>query len=55
MNKIIYSLKIMLQLVERGFVPNSIMPNPRFPQYNCWTFEVTPEFQRALDEVLGNG
>lgn len=55
MNKIIYSLRVMEQLVERGFVPISIMPNPKYPMYNCWIFEVTPEFEKALDEVLGNG
>lgn len=55
MNKIIYSLKVMLALVERGFIPVAQMPNPRFPQYNCWVFEDTEEFEKVLSEVLTNG
>lgn len=53
--KIIYSLKIMTQLVDKGFIPKAMMPNPRFPQFNCWIYEITPEFQKALDEVLDDG
>ena len=55
MNKkqIIYSLKVMRQLLERGFAPEQTIPNPVKPQFNCWVFEVTEELQKALDEVLG--
>lgn len=53
MNKIIYSLKVMEQLVEKGNIPISTMPNPKFPQFNCWIFEVTEKFQRDLDIILG--
>lgn len=53
MNKIIYSLNVMEQLVEKGNIPLSSMPNPKFPQYMCWIFEVNEKFQRDLDEVLG--
>lgn len=53
MNKIIYSLKVMEQLVEKGNVPISTMPNPKFPQFSCWIFEVTEKFQGDLDIVLG--
>lgn len=53
MNKIIYSLRVMLCLVERGFIPITTMPNPKYPQFNCWIFEVTDSFQQALDEILG--
>lgn len=53
MYKIIYSLKVMLQLVEFGHVPTKTMPNPKYPQYNCWVFEITDAFQRDLDKVLG--
>ena len=57
MNKkqIIYSLKVMRQLLERGFVPEQTIPNPIKPPFNCWVFEVTEELQTALDEVLGGG
>ena len=53
MNKIIYSLNIMEQLVSKGHVPVSSMPNPKYPQYMCWIFSVNEKFQKDLDEVLG--
>ena len=52
MNKIIYSLKVMRQLVERGFIPVATLPNPKNSRFNCWVFEVSEEFQRVLDEIL---
>lgn len=53
MNKIIYSLKVMEQLVEMGNIPVSQMPNPKFPQYTCWIFQITDKFEQDLDRVLG--
>ena len=53
--QIIYSLRVMRQLLERGFVPEQTIPNPIKPQYKCWVFEATEELQTALDEVLGGG
>lgn len=51
--KIIYSMKIMLQLVELGFQPLTVMPNPQHPEYNCWVFELNDELREALDRLLG--
>lgn len=34
----------MLQLVERGHVPISTMPNPKYPKFMCWVFENTDAF-----------
>lgn len=53
--KVIYSMRVMLALVNKGFKPKSVMPNPRDPQYNCWIYELTPELQEALDEIFGGG
>lgn len=53
MNKIIYSANVMTQLVERGFMPINHMPNPKYPEYTCWIFEDTEEFEQVLSEVLG--
>lgn len=53
MNKIIYSLKIMLQLVEMGNLPVSTMENPKYSEYKCWVFEMTDKLQHDLDIVLG--
>lgn len=53
MYKIIYSLKVMLQLVELGHNPTETMPNPKYPRFNCWIFKVDDAFQHDLDKVLG--
>jgi len=45
MNKIIYSLKVMLKLVEKGNIPISTMPNPKYPEYDCWIFQSTDKFE----------
>lgn len=53
MNKIIYSLKVMLKLVEKGNIPISTMPNPKYPEYDCWIFQSTDKFEQDLTDVLG--
>ena len=53
MNKIIYSIKVMKALVQKGFIPVATIPNPKDSKFNCWVFEETEEFQRTLDEVMG--
>lgn len=50
--KIIYSMRIMLGLVERGFCPVQTIPNPKNSKYNCWLFEQSPDFQKNLDELM---
>lgn len=50
--KVIYSLRVYLQLEQRGFQPISTMPNPNKPNLMCWVFDKTPEFMRVLDEIL---
>jgi hypothetical protein len=42
--KIIYSLRIYLQLINKGFYPISTSPNPNNNHLMCWIFEKTPEF-----------
>jgi len=51
--KIIYSLRAMEKLVAMGYIPIGTLPNPTKPEFMCWIFEVTPEFQRDVDIVLG--
>lgn len=53
--KIIYSMRVMLALSAQGFKPLTIMPNPQHPEFNCWVYEVTDDFQKALDKILGGG
>lgn len=54
-NKIIYSKRIMTQLLEMGFRPIDTFPNPTNPQFMCWAFEWTDEFDAALCQVLSGG
>lgn len=50
--KIIYSLRVMIELAVRGFQPIAIMPNPKDPHYNCWIYVLTPQLEEALSEVF---
>ncbi len=52
MNEIIYSLRVMEQLVKMGHLPKATMPNPKNPKYNCWVFEQSEQFQADLSKVL---
>ena len=49
----IYSMKVMLALAQRGFIPVATFPNPKEPKFNAWNYEVTDEFTEALDKILG--
>lgn len=50
--KVIYSLRIFLELQKQGFMPIATMPNPNDQKLMCWVFERTPEFIKALDQIL---
>lgn len=50
--EIIYSLKVMEQLVKLGYIPIATIPNPKNTKFNCWVFEQTEEFQKDLSVVL---
>lgn len=52
-NKIIYSKRVMEQLLELGFRPIETIPNPTKPEFMCWAFEWTDAFDAALGVVLG--
>lgn len=47
--KVIYSLKVVRQLLEMGFRPVETLDNPINERYKCWVFARTPEFEVALD------
>jgi hypothetical protein len=51
-NKIIYTRRIALRLVEMGNVPVGTMPNPGKPEFLCWIFKETPKFIADLQYVL---
>ena len=52
-NKIIYSKRVMEELVATGHIPLSSMQNPYKPQFQCWIFAITEDFQKDLDRILG--
>ena len=53
--KIVYSLKVHIELQRRGFTFLTEMKNPQNPRFNCWVYAATPELLAAFDEVLRGG
>lgn len=53
--KIIYSLKLHIELQRLGFVCLMEMKNPQNPKYNCWVYSATPELLSAFDALLKGG
>ena len=51
-NKIIYSLRINVELQLRGFKPILTMENPKYDGLMCWVYENTEEFSRTLDSLI---
>ena len=49
----VYSQKVAVELRKRGFKIISTEPNNKFPQYDMYNFENTPEFQKELKEITG--
>ena len=53
--QIVYSRKITKELMKQGFVFEKSVPNPDFPQYNCWLFENTDEFKKVFQMLTKKG
>ena len=53
--KIIYSLRIHLELQRMGFNCETEMKNPQRPQFNCWVYQETPELLEAFDCLIIGG
>lgn len=51
-NKIIYTRRIALKLVEMGNVPVGTMPNPSKPEFLCWIFKEDKKFLTDIQTVL---
>jgi hypothetical protein len=51
-NKIIYTRRIAMKLIEMGHIAAGTMPNPSKPEFLCWIFTVTPKFERDLQTIL---
>ena len=50
--KVIYSLKIHIQLQQMGFMCLAEMKNPNNQRFNCWVYAETPELLAAFDAAL---
>lgn len=50
-NKIVYSMKVMTQLVKLGYLPIYEIPNPTNSKLTAWVFEWTDSFDAAFDAV----
>ena len=51
-NKIIYTRRIAVKLMEMGNVPVGTTPNPSKPEFLCWIFPVTKKFEADLQTIL---
>lgn len=50
--KTIYARWVCEQLLQLGFRPIDTFPNPLKPEFMCWQFEWTEEFDKALTNIL---
>lgn len=50
--KIVYSLRIHLELQKQGFSPLVEMQNPHAPKFNCWVYDASEQFLKAFDQIL---
>ena len=53
--KIIYARWVCERLLEMGFRPIETIDNPIKPEFKCWVFARTTDFEQALGEILGKG
>lgn len=50
--KVIYSKWLAYELRKRGFPIVRTDINPNFPQFYCWVFEDSGEFNRAFVDLV---
>lgn len=48
---IIYTRRVAYELRKLGFKIFRVEPNPNKPEFDCWVFENTDEFQAALSLI----
>lgn len=51
-HRIIFNLGIREDLRKKGFEPLLETDNLKHPGFKCWVYENTPEFAKALDEIM---
>lgn len=50
--KVVYSLRVHMELQSMGFQYIQTMPNPKNENLNCWIYEATPAFLDAFDGII---
>ena len=50
--KVIYSLKLHIELQRQGFTCLTEMKNPNNSKFNCWVYAATPDLLAAFDAAL---
>lgn len=51
-NKIIYTRRIAMKLIEMGNIPSGTTQNPSKPEFLCWIFPITNKFEKDLQTIL---
>ena len=51
-NKIIYTRRIAMKLIEMGNIPIGTTPNPSKPEFLTWIFAVNNKFEKDLQSIL---
>lgn len=53
-NKVIFTRRIYIELLEYGIKPIETLPNPGHPEFDCWVYERNDEFINAYDKIMEN-
>lgn len=48
---VIYTRRVAVKLRKLGFQIKKVDVNPNKPEFDCYFFEDTPEFQKALTQI----
>lgn len=52
---IIYTMRLAMALIDKGYAPLSTMPNPNNPRLMCWVFQKTDKFLEDFNELVKGG
>ena len=50
--KIVYSLRVHMELQRLGFIALNVMPNPYKKSLKCWVYEATPDMLEAFNRLM---
>ena len=51
-NKIIYTRRIAMKLIEMVSIASGTTPNPSKPDFLCWIFPINNKFEKDLQTIL---